>query len=57
LLEIKSVVVHFQGKVFNPEWKTTGYLFVYQLADVGGGPTDKGIYNGRGKMRRWVIAM
>jgi hypothetical protein len=30
---------------------------VYQLADVGGGPTDKGIYNGRGKMRRWVIAM
>jgi hypothetical protein len=33
LLKIKSVVVHFQGKAFNP-----GHL----LADVGGGPPDKG---------------
>jgi hypothetical protein len=33
VLEIKSVVVHFQDKAFN-----SGCL----LADVGGGSTDKG---------------
>jgi hypothetical protein len=37
LLEMKSVVFHFQGKLFNH-----GHLLVYQVADVGGGPTDKG---------------
>jgi hypothetical protein len=35
LLEI--VVVHFQGKAFNP-----GNLLVYWLADVRGGPIDMG---------------
>jgi hypothetical protein len=37
LLEIKTVVVHFQGKAFN-----SICLLSYQLADVGGGPTHKG---------------
>jgi hypothetical protein len=37
LLKIKSVVINFQGKAFNP-----GHLLAYQLADVWGGPTDKG---------------
>jgi hypothetical protein len=37
LLEMKSVVVHFQGKAFDPSC-----LFAYQLADIGGGTTDKG---------------
>jgi hypothetical protein len=37
VLEIKSVV-HFQYKSFN-----SGCLLAYQLADVGGGPSDKGI--------------
>jgi hypothetical protein len=36
VLEIVSVV-HFQSKAFNP-----GHLFVYQLADVGGGPANTG---------------
>jgi hypothetical protein len=34
LLEIKSVVVYFQGKAFNPEWKITGHFFVYHLVDM-----------------------
>jgi hypothetical protein len=34
LLEIKSVVVHFQGKAFNPERKIIGLLLVHQLADI-----------------------
>jgi hypothetical protein len=37
LLEIKSVVVHFQGKAFSPIC-----LFSYQPADVAGGETDTG---------------
>jgi hypothetical protein len=37
LLEIKSVVVHFQGKSFGP-----GRLLGYQRAGVGGGPPGKG---------------
>jgi hypothetical protein len=37
MLEIKSVVVHFQGKVFN--W---GGLLEDQLAVVGEGATGKG---------------
>jgi hypothetical protein len=44
LLEINSVVVHFQGKTFNLEWVITGRLLAYQLfthqkshkQDVGG---------------------
>jgi hypothetical protein len=34
MLEMKSAVIHFQGKAFNP-----GCLIAYQ---VGEGPTDKG---------------
>jgi hypothetical protein len=37
VLEIKSVVVHLQGKVFN-----SGHFLAYQIADVGEGPPDKG---------------
>jgi hypothetical protein len=37
MLEIKSVVVHFQGKPFNPVC-----LLGDQLSDVQGGATDKG---------------
>jgi hypothetical protein len=37
VLEMKSIVIHFQGIAFNP-----GCLLVYQLAGVGGGATDKG---------------
>jgi hypothetical protein len=36
-LEIKSVVVHFQGKAFDLRC-----LFAYQFADVGGWATDTG---------------
>jgi hypothetical protein len=36
VLEIKSVVVHFQGKAFNPS-----SLLPYQLVDAGGEATDK----------------
>jgi hypothetical protein len=35
--EVKSVVVHFQGKAFNSD-----HLLEYQLADVGREPADKG---------------
>jgi hypothetical protein len=57
VLEIKSVVVHFQGKAFNTQWIITSHLLVYQLVEVtkfiyqkshkqhtgdGGRPTDKG---------------
>jgi hypothetical protein len=52
LMAIKSVMVHFQSKEFNP-----GCLLVYQLEDVGGGPTDKEIQIGRGKMRKWIKTM
>jgi hypothetical protein len=38
LLEIKSVVVHFQGKAFNPS-----HFFGCQFADVG----DMRTYTGR----------
>jgi hypothetical protein len=32
-------------------------LLAYQPADIWGGPTDKEIQNGKGKMRIWVKAM
>jgi hypothetical protein len=38
MLEIKSMMVHFQGKAFNPS-----LLLANQLADVRGGATDKGL--------------
>jgi hypothetical protein len=38
MLEMKSVVVHFQGKAFHPS-----HLLVYQLGDLEVGATDKGI--------------
>jgi hypothetical protein len=34
VLEIKTVVVHFQDKAFNAEWKTTGNLLAESLVDV-----------------------
>jgi hypothetical protein len=37
VLEIKSLVVHFQGKAFNP-----GHLLAYHVEDVEGRPTGKG---------------
>jgi hypothetical protein len=37
MLEMKSEVLHFQGKAFNP-----GHLLEYQLVDIGGGATNKG---------------
>jgi hypothetical protein len=48
-LEIKSVVVHFQDKTVNPEWKTTNNLHSHREHDqpgksqtgFGEGPTDK----------------
>jgi predicted SAM-dependent methyltransferase len=33
-LEIKSVVVHFQGKTVNPEWKIIDNLLTQPLAVV-----------------------
>jgi hypothetical protein len=35
------MVVHFQGKVFNPKWKITGHFLTYKIVDVEEGPTDK----------------
>jgi hypothetical protein len=37
MLEINSVVVHFQGNTFSPSC-----VLVYQLADVEGVATDTG---------------
>jgi hypothetical protein len=37
MLKIKTVVVHFQDKAFDPR-----SLFAYQLSDIGGRATDKG---------------
>jgi hypothetical protein len=61
-LEIKSVVVHFQGKTINPEWKITENLLTWPFIDVtklmhlgrhqqdlGEGSTDKGGVNWEGK--------
>jgi hypothetical protein len=35
VLEVKSVVVHFQSQAFNPEWEIVGRLLAYELVDAG----------------------